>query len=80
MASPRGEIGRPTFLMAEGHLIVLGERGDLVLVKVDPAAYRQKARVRLLDGPCWAPPALANGLLYVRNETRLVCLDLRAPK
>lgn len=78
-ASPRGEIGRPTFLMAQGHLIILGERGDLVLVKVDPAAYREKARVHLLDGPCWAPPALANGLLYVRNETRLVCLDLRAP-
>jgi len=79
-ASPRGEIGRPTFLMADGHLIVLGERGDLVLVKVDPAAYREKARVHLLDKPCWAPPALANGLLYVRNETRLVCLDLRAPR
>jgi len=51
-----------------------------VLVKVDPAAYREKARVHLLDKPCWAPPALANGLLYVRNETRLVCLDLRAPR
>jgi hypothetical protein len=46
-------------LMAEGRLIVLGERGDLVLVKVDPAAYREKARVHLPDGPCWAPPAPA---------------------
>jgi hypothetical protein len=30
----------------------------------------------LLDYPCWAAPVLSHGLLYVRGEDRLVCLQL----
>ena len=30
----------------------------------------------LLRYPCWAAPVLAHGLLYVRGEDRLVCLEL----
>jgi outer membrane protein assembly factor BamB len=74
-ASPRG-LGRATFIMADGQFIVLGERGDLALVEVNQEKYVEKKRVRLLDYPCWAPPVLANGFLYLRNETVLVCLDL----
>ena len=42
------------------------------------APYVLKADARVLRGPCWAPPVLANGRLYVRNEEVLLCLDLRA--
>lgn len=31
---------------------------------------------RLLRYPCWAAPILSHGLLYVRGDDRLVCLDL----
>lgn len=31
---------------------------------------------RLLKPPCWAAPILARGLLYVRGDNRLVCLEL----
>ena len=31
---------------------------------------------RLLKSPCWAAPILAHGLLYVRGDDRLVCLEL----
>jgi len=73
--SPKG-LGRATFIMADGHFIAMGERGDLALIEVNPDRYVEKKRVRLLDYPCWAPPVLADGFLYVRNETLLVCLDL----
>lgn len=33
-------------------------------------------RPRLLRYPCWAAPVLSHGLLYVRGEDRLVCLEL----
>ena len=78
-ASPRG-LGRTPFIMAQGHFIALSERGDLALIEVNPDRYVEKKRVRMLDYPCWAPPVLANGLLYIRNETLLVCLDLRGGK
>jgi hypothetical protein len=65
--------------MADNHLIALGERGHLVLIEVSPQRYIEKARVRILDYPAWTPPVLAQGLLYLRNENRLICLDLRNP-
>lgn len=70
-------LGRSTYLMAAGHIIAVGERGDLALIEVNPQHYVEKARSRLFKYPAWAPPALANGLLYVRDETQLVCIDLR---
>jgi hypothetical protein len=30
----------------------------------------------LLRYPCWAAPILAHGLLYVRGQGRVVCLEL----
>jgi len=78
-SSPRG-LGRTPFIMAQGHFLGMSERGDLVLIEVNPDRYLEKKRVRVLDYPCWAPPVLANGLLYVRNETVLECLDLRGGK
>jgi len=30
----------------------------------------------LLKYPCWAAPILSHGLLYLRGEGRLVCLEL----
>jgi len=74
---PRG-LGRTTLLMVQGHFIVMGERGDLAVVEVNPDRYVEKRRVHLMDGPTWAPPVLADGLLYVRNETLLLALDLRS--
>ena len=77
---------------AGDHLVVLGEFGDLVLVKADPARYEEVSRARpiaaaeppdrggeLLAPPCWAAPVVAHGYLYVRGKGRLVCLDLLSP-
>ena len=70
-------LGRAVFVLAEGKLIALGERGILALIEASPESYRERARAQILKYPCWTPPVLSHGLLYVRNETRLLCLDLR---
>ena len=70
-------LGRSAFIMADNHLIALGERGHLALIQANPNRYIEKARVRVLNYPCWTPPILSHGLLYVRNENRIVCLSLR---
>lgn len=83
-------LGRSSLVWADGHLIVLGEFGDLVLVKATPDDYVEVSRARLaaastdtqegtfelLVAPCWAAPVVAHGYLYVRGQGRLVCLDL----
>jgi outer membrane protein assembly factor BamB len=73
----RERFGCGTLLLAEGHLIVLTERGDLVLVDASPASYRELARAHVFDSlPCRAHLALANGRLYGRDGRKLVCWNL----
>jgi hypothetical protein len=47
-----------------------------VEAEATPKEYAEKARWKALEGTCWSVPVLANGKLYVRNEKRLVALDL----
>jgi outer membrane protein assembly factor BamB len=75
---------RSSLLLVDGHLICQGEDGWLRLIKVNPNKYEEVSSVLLkadsgeplLEYPCWAAPILAHGLLYVRGDKRLVCLEL----
>ena len=64
-------------LLAGEHLIVLTEKGDLVLVKATPESHQELARFSALSGKTWNTPAIAEGRLIVRNQTEMVCYDLR---
>jgi outer membrane protein assembly factor BamB len=78
-ASRPSGLGRGAMIYSDGHFIALGERGDLVLLKLSPAGREEVARVRrILRYPAWTPPTLANGRLYLRDLKQLICLDLRA--
>ncbi len=88
MWSERG-LTRTSLLMVDGHFICLAEDGTLRLLKVNPQKYEEvssvelkdpKTKQQLLEYPCWAAPILSHGLLYVRGEERLVCLELIAQK
>jgi outer membrane protein assembly factor BamB len=79
-------LGRASMVLADGHLVVLGEFGDLVLARAVPEAFAVVSRAKLvaddstplLAPPCWAAPVVARGLLYVRGAGRMVCVDLLA--
>jgi outer membrane protein assembly factor BamB len=68
--------GKGSLIFADGNLIVLGERGQLLLVEATPEEYRQKATVEILQGKCWTEPTLSGGKLYLRNQKEMLCLDL----
>jgi outer membrane protein assembly factor BamB len=79
------KLTRSSLLMVDGHFVCLSEDGTLRLLKVNPNKYDLVSEVELmdpdtkqalLDYPCWAAPVLSHGLLYVRGEDRLVCLQL----
>jgi outer membrane protein assembly factor BamB len=74
----REQFGCGSMVLAEGHLFILTERGDLVLAEATPNGYREKARASVFHAlPCRAQIAMANGRLYARDESRLVCFDLK---
>lgn len=67
-----------TVLLADGHLLVLTEKGELQIAPVSPEKYAPLTKVEVLDKRCWTVPTLHNGRLYVRNLERAVCYELRA--
>ena len=69
--------GKGTVILADGHLIILSDKGKLGLARGDTSAgYIEKASAKVLSGLCWTAPTLANGKLYVRNEKEMSCLDM----
>ncbi|HEV2845018.1 MAG TPA: PQQ-binding-like beta-propeller repeat protein [Thermoanaerobaculia bacterium] len=71
--------GHGSLILADGHLVVLSERGKLLLVEASPAGYREKGSTQILSGKCWTAPTLANGRLYLRNEEQLLALNWTGP-
>ena len=66
-----------SLIMADGKLIILSDKGELLLAEASPSAFTPIARAKVLSGVCWTPPALADGRLYVRNaKGELRCLEL----
>ncbi|MBX9624170.1 MAG: PQQ-like beta-propeller repeat protein [Gemmataceae bacterium] len=69
---------RCTLTLVDNHLVCLSEAGRLSLLRPNPAKYDEVSGyvVPELEYPCWAPPVVADGRLYVRGKSRLVCLEL----
>ncbi len=74
----QGGFGKGSLILADGQLIVLSERGLLVLVEAVPDEYREKAKAQVLQGKCWTMPTLVDGKLYLRNQKELICLDMKS--
>lgn len=70
-------LGKGSLIYADGQLIVLSEKGKLVLAEAKPDAYVEKANAQILQGRTWTQPTLADGKLFVRHQSEMVCLNLR---
>ena len=71
-----GRYGYGQVLLADGHLIVLSEKGEVVLVKATPESHQELARFSALEGKTWNVPAIADGKLLVRNQTEMAAYRL----
>ncbi len=70
--------GRGSLLIADGMLIILSERGELALAEANSKEFKEKARWKALDGTCWTVPVLAHGKLYLRNQKKLLAVEMVA--
>ena len=72
-------LGTGTLMLAEGKLIVLSEKGKLVIVKASAAGYEVLQEAQILEGKCWTQPVLSHGKVYARNAVgNMVCVDVKA--
>jgi outer membrane protein assembly factor BamB len=72
-----GRYGYGQVLLASGHLIVVTEQGELALVQAAPERHQEIVRFPALEGKTWNHPAMAGGVLLVRNGTEMAAYDLR---
>lgn len=72
-----GRYGYGQLLLAGEHLVVLTESGELVLVKATPQGHEELAMFQALEGKTWNVPAIADGILLVRNQTEMAAYDIR---
>jgi len=72
--------GQASMVVADGKLIMLNDRGQVLLVRVDPDHYQELACADIFPGEtCWTAPALDGGRLYLRSPTRAACLFVGKP-
>jgi outer membrane protein assembly factor BamB len=71
-----GRYGYGQVILASGHLIVVTDTGELVLVKATPDKHTEVARFSAIEGKTWNYPAIADGRLLVRNQTQMACFDV----
>ncbi len=70
-------LGKGSLMLADGKLIIMGDKGDLAIAEASPDSYKELARARVLSGLCWTVPVLSGGKIYCRNhEGELLCLDV----
>jgi outer membrane protein assembly factor BamB len=74
-------LGKGSLMLADGKLVILSERGKLVIADASPQEFKELASAQVLQGKCWTVPVLANGRIYARNAAGdLVCVDVRSGK
>ena len=72
-----GRYGHGQLLLADGHLVILTERGELVLVRATSDEHQELARFDAIDGKTWNVPALVDGRLFLRNAAEMAAFDVR---
>lgn len=75
------KVGHATIVVAAGKLILFNDQGEVILARASTEQYKELARVTVFpDEICWTAPMLHRGRLYLRNQSRAICLDLGHPQ
>jgi outer membrane protein assembly factor BamB len=61
--------GLGSLMVADGKLIILSDKGELVIAEASGEGFKQLAAGQVLRGPCWTVPVLANGRICARSKT-----------
>jgi len=71
--------GLGSFLLADGMFFILeGKTGMLRLLEASTTGYEELASAQILGGhDVWAPLALSEGKLVIRDFSRMVCLKVK---
>lgn len=72
-----GRFGHGQALLVGDVILLMAEKGDVVLIEPNPDKLVELAGLNVFDGKTWNPPALAGEYLLVRNDEEAACFKLR---
>jgi hypothetical protein len=68
---------RGSMVLADGLILATDGQNTLYLIEPDPTGYKQLASAELLGpGQNWAPIALADGKLLIKDQEKMLCLKV----
>ena len=78
----QASFGLGNYILADGMFFILeGKTGMLRLLEANTSEYREIDRAQFLSGPdVWAPMALSDGKLIIRDMSKMVCLEVGTEK
>ena len=76
------EAGMGTLAYADGYLVCLDIKGNLLLVEASPDKFVKAGgflkAIPDVKHPAWTTPVIANGKLYLRYLQSLICYDINS--
>ena len=71
-------LGKGSLILADGKLVIMSEKGKLVIARPSPEKFESLAEAQVLNqNRCWVVPTLAHGRIFVKNnEGDAVALDV----
>jgi outer membrane protein assembly factor BamB len=72
----RYEKGQAFLLADSGLILVVSEKGELVLLKATPEKHLELGKIEALSDKTWNHPVVVGDRLFVRNAEEVVCYQL----
>ena len=70
--------GLGPYMIADGKFFILNDDGMLTIAKPSKQEFILLDQIQVFEGhDAWAPLAIVDGLLLLRDANKMVCMDIR---
>ena len=77
-SGPTNRFGLGPYMLADDKFYLLNDDATLIILQKSNNSYIELDRVQLFEGhDAWAPLALADGYMVLRDDKKMICIDLR---
>ena len=71
--------GLGPYMIADNKLFLLNDDGTLFIIDPDTKGYKELSQFKIMEGQdAWAPLAVADGYLLLRDSKTMVCINIKA--
>jgi outer membrane protein assembly factor BamB len=68
--------GQVLLIADQGLLVIISEKGELILAQADPKDLRERGKFQAIKGKTWNHPVLTGNRLLVRNDEEMACFEV----